>query len=91
MQQIIEKAWSNRALLKEENVQETIREVISLLDKGEIRIAEKINGNWEVNEWIKKAVILYFPIQQMHTMEMPPFEFHDKMELKRNCKSEALN
>ncbi|MBK7568776.1 MAG: 2,3,4,5-tetrahydropyridine-2,6-dicarboxylate N-succinyltransferase [Bacteroidetes bacterium] len=90
MQQIIEKAWSNRALLKEENVQETIREVISLLDKGEIRIAEKINGNWEVNEWIKKAVILYFPIQQMHTMEVPPFEFHDKIPLKNGFAAKGI-
>ena len=59
MQQIIEKAWSNRALLKEEDVQDTIREVISLLDTGKIRVAEKINGNWEVNEWIKKAFLIH--------------------------------
>ena len=90
MQQIIEKAWSNRALLKEEDVQDTIREVISLLDTGKIRVAEKINGNWEVNEWIKKAVILYFPIQQMHTMEVPPFEFHDKIPLKTGYAAKGI-
>jgi len=90
MQEIIERAWSNRALLKEENVQKTIREVISLLDIGEIRIAEKIDENWQVNEWIKKAVILYFPIQQMHTMEIPPFEFHDKIPLKTGYAAKGI-
>jgi 2,3,4,5-tetrahydropyridine-2,6-dicarboxylate N-succinyltransferase len=83
MQSVIESAWENRDLLKEENTQKTIREVIEQLDKGAIRVAEPNNdGSWKVNEWIKKAVILYFPIQKMQTIEVGPFEFHDKMKLK---------
>jgi len=84
MQTIIEKAWENKELLKEEKTQNTIREVIELLDKGKLRVAEPKGDGWQVNEWIKKAVILYFPIQKMETMEAGPMEFHDKMKLKRN-------
>jgi 2,3,4,5-tetrahydropyridine-2-carboxylate N-succinyltransferase len=87
LQQIIEKAWDNRELLKEGSTQETIRAVIEKLDKGELRVAEPVSDGWRVNEWIKKAVILYFPIQQMETIEVGPFEFHDKMKLKRNYKA----
>ena len=78
MQEIIEAAWKNRSLLMEMKTQETIRKVIDLLDKGELRVAEPLNQKWKVNEWIKKAVILYFPIQKMETIEMGPLEFHDK-------------
>jgi 2,3,4,5-tetrahydropyridine-2-carboxylate N-succinyltransferase len=84
MQQIIEKAWENRELLKEEKTQNTIREVVELLDKGKLRVAEPTGDGWQVNEWIKKAVILYFPIQKMETIEVGPFEFHDKIALKKN-------
>lgn len=84
MQQIIEAAWNNRELLKESNTQDTIREVIELLDKGKLRVAEPKGETWQVNEWIKKAVILYFPIQKMETLEAGPMEFYDKMKLKRN-------
>jgi 2,3,4,5-tetrahydropyridine-2,6-dicarboxylate N-succinyltransferase len=86
LQQIIEKAWENRELLKDASTQSTIRTVIEKLDKGEFRVAEPVAAGWKVNEWIKKAVILYFPIQQMETIEVGPFEFHDKMKLKRNYK-----
>jgi len=84
MQTIIENAWNNRELLKEEKTISTIREVIELLDKGKLRVAEPAGDGWKVNEWIKKAVILYFPIQQMQTMEVGIFEYHDKMKLKSN-------
>ncbi|MBI2270982.1 MAG: 2,3,4,5-tetrahydropyridine-2,6-dicarboxylate N-succinyltransferase [Bacteroidetes bacterium] len=84
MQKIIEAAWDNRELLKETKTQETIRELIEQLDKGKLRVAEPKGNDWQVNEWIKKAVILYFPIQQMETLEAGPLEFHDKMKLKRN-------
>lgn len=84
MQKIIESAWDNRELLKEIKTQETIRKVIEQLDKGKLRVAEPKGNDWQVNEWIKKAVILYFPIQQMETLEAGPLEFHDKMKLKRN-------
>jgi 2,3,4,5-tetrahydropyridine-2-carboxylate N-succinyltransferase len=84
MQTIIEAAWNNRELLKDEKTIKTIREVIELLDKGKLRVAEPEGDKWKVNEWIKKAVILYFPIQQMQILEVGIFEYHDKMELKRN-------
>mgnify|MGYP005844851991 CR=1 FL=1 len=80
----IEQAWENRELLKEIKTQEAIREVIEHLDKGKLRVAEPKDDNWQVNEWLKKAVVLYFPIQKMETIEVGPFEFHDKMLLKRN-------
>lgn len=84
LKQQIEAAWENRALLKEENTINTIKQVIENLDKGTLRVAEPVGSNWQVNEWVKKAVVLYFPIQQMKTIEVGPFEFHDKMELKTN-------
>ncbi|MCO6498943.1 MAG: 2,3,4,5-tetrahydropyridine-2,6-dicarboxylate N-succinyltransferase [Vicingus serpentipes] len=80
----IEKAWDDRELLKQEETQKTIREVIELLDKGKIRVAEPDGDGWKVNEWVKKAVVLYFPIQKMETIEVGPLEFHDKMKLKSN-------
>ncbi len=82
MKEIIEKAWEDRSLLNDFLVQKTIREVIEALDKGKLRVAEPLNGQWIVNEWIKKAVLLYFPIQQNQTIELGPFEFHDKIPLK---------
>ncbi|HYF69457.1 MAG TPA: 2,3,4,5-tetrahydropyridine-2,6-dicarboxylate N-succinyltransferase [Ohtaekwangia sp.] len=86
LQQIIEKTWEDRSLLQSSNSQDAIRSVIEKLDKGEIRVAEPVANGWQVNEWIKKAVILYFPIQKMETIEVGPFEFHDKIALKRNYK-----
>jgi 2,3,4,5-tetrahydropyridine-2,6-dicarboxylate N-succinyltransferase len=86
LQQIIEAAWTNREQLKDNGTQSAIRTVIEKLDKGEFRVAEPVADGWKVNEWIKKAVILYFPIQQMETIEIGPLEFHDKMKLKRNYK-----
>ncbi|GAA4897275.1 2,3,4,5-tetrahydropyridine-2,6-dicarboxylate N-succinyltransferase [Flaviramulus aquimarinus] len=82
LQQIIERAWDNRDLLKEEATTSAIRNVIDLLDKGKLRVAEPITGGWQVNEWVKKAVVLYFPIQKMETIECGPLEFHDKIPLK---------
>jgi 2,3,4,5-tetrahydropyridine-2-carboxylate N-succinyltransferase len=87
MQEIIEKVWENRELLKDAQTQKTIREVIEQLDKGKLRVAEPVAGVWQVNEWIKKAVILYFPIQQMETMNAGPMEFHDKIPLKKDYAS----
>ena len=84
LQNIIEAAWENRELLKQESVKEDIRRVIELLDKGKLRTAEPNGGEWQVNEWVKKAVIMYFPIQQMETLEAGIFEFHDKIALKKN-------
>jgi 2,3,4,5-tetrahydropyridine-2-carboxylate N-succinyltransferase len=86
LQQQIEKAWDDRSLLQTKETQDTIREVIDQLDKGTLRVAEPVGDGWKVNEWVKKAVILYFPIQQMETIEVGPFEFHDKIALKKNYK-----
>ena len=87
MQSIIESAWENRDLLKESATIKAIESVIEQLDKGLLRVAEPTrDGSWIVNEWVKKAVILYFPIRTMETIEVGPFEFHDKMALKRNYK-----
>lgn len=86
LREIIEKAWENRELIQQSDTQSAIRSVLEKLDKGELRVAEPVPNGWQVNEWIKKAVILYFPIQQMETIEVGPFEFHDKIKLKRNYK-----
>jgi 2,3,4,5-tetrahydropyridine-2,6-dicarboxylate N-succinyltransferase len=79
----VEQAWENRERLHEPDVQQAIRNVIEALDKGEIRIAQQMGSEWIVNEWVKKAVILYFPIQKMKTTSIGPFEFHDKIPLKK--------
>ena len=84
LQTTIEQAWENRALLQETTTTDAIREVIALLDAGKLRVAEPKGDGWQVNEWVKKAVVMYFPIQKMETWEAGVFEYHDKMELKRN-------
>lgn len=85
MQEIIEKIWSDRSLLTDKSIVKEIAVVIELLDKGELRVAEPLgDGSWQVNDWVKKAVILYFPTRTMQTIEVGPFEFHDKMTLKTN-------
>ncbi|APZ46769.1 2,3,4,5-tetrahydropyridine-2,6-dicarboxylate N-succinyltransferase [Polaribacter reichenbachii] len=84
IRKIIEAAWENRDLLQEQNTIDTIRKVVDLLDKGELRVAEPIEEGWQVNEWVKKAVVLYFPIQKMETLEAGIFEYHDKIPLKKN-------
>ena len=82
LQNIIEKAWDDRSLLAKNETREAIREVVRLLDKGEIRIAEKIEGRWIVNEWLKKAVIMFFPINDMEVSKSGIFEYYDKIPLK---------
>ena len=84
MKDIIEEIWSNRELLKDSKYIKIINDVISDLDSGKIRVAEKKDEKWVVNEWIKKAVILFFPISKMETIKVGPFEFHDKIALKKN-------
>ena len=85
MKELIEKAWDDRSLLKDEVTKKAIRSVIASLDEGKIRVAEPDDkGGWKVNEWIKKAVLLYFPIQEMKTIECGPLEFHDKIPLKKD-------
>ncbi len=85
---LIEKAWDDRSLLSQEATANAINSVVDQLDRGEIRVAEPLgNGEWKVNEWIKKAVILYFPLQKMTTYEVGPFEFYDKVPLKKDYAS----
>lgn len=84
LQNIIEQAWSDRSLLQTESTQTAIREVIALLDTGKLRVAEPVEGAWKVNEWVKKAVVMYFPIQKMETLEAGIFEYHDKIPLKKD-------
>jgi len=84
LQQTIEQIWDNRELLQNQESQDAIREVIKQLDLGQLRVAEPTDNGWQVNEWVKKAVVMYFPIQKMETIEVGPFEFHDKIPLKKN-------
>jgi 2,3,4,5-tetrahydropyridine-2-carboxylate N-succinyltransferase len=81
---VIEQAWEQRDLLQQEETQNAVRAVVDALDAGTLRVAEPTQNGWQVNEWVKKAVVLYFPIQKMETIEVGPFEFHDKIPLKRN-------
>lgn len=90
LQQTIEKAWDNRDLLKEASTQNAIREVIDLLDAGTLRCAQPTENGWQVNEWVKKGVVLYFPIQKMETHEVGIFEYHDKIPLKRGYKEKGI-
>ncbi|MCB0430446.1 MAG: 2,3,4,5-tetrahydropyridine-2,6-dicarboxylate N-succinyltransferase [Flavobacteriales bacterium] len=86
LQSIIEAAWDNRELLAKEETRQAIQSVIEHLDKGNLRVAEPKGSDWQVNEWIKKAVILYFPIRENKTMQAGPLEFHDKLDLKTGYK-----
>ncbi|MCF6167445.1 2,3,4,5-tetrahydropyridine-2,6-dicarboxylate N-succinyltransferase [Lutibacter sp.] len=90
IRKIIESAWNNSALLKEETTQKAIRKVVNLLDNGKLRVAEPVESGWQVNEWVKKAVVLYFPIQKMETMEVGIFEYHDKIPLKTGYKEKGI-
>ncbi len=90
MQKIIESAWEDRSLLEKSEVKEAIREIINQLDIGRLRVASLKENKWQVNEWVKKAVILYFPIQKMETIELGPLEFHDKIPLKGRYKEKGI-
>lgn len=95
LQKMINDAWSNRELLKDELYTDAVRNVIDKVDEGELRTAVPVSDSlynkesatvWKVNEWVKQAILLYFGIQQMETYTLPPFEFYDKMKLKKNYK-----
>ena len=79
-------AWKDRGLLKEANYADAVRSVIEELDKGRLRVAEPAEDGWQVNEWVKQAILLYFGIQPMQTWDLAPFEFYDKMLLKQGYK-----
>jgi 2,3,4,5-tetrahydropyridine-2,6-dicarboxylate N-succinyltransferase len=87
----IENAWANRELLKDSDTIDAINATLAALDAGTLRCAQPTaNGDWLVNEWVKKAVILYFPIRKMETIELPPFEYHDKMALKHDYAAKGV-
>jgi 2,3,4,5-tetrahydropyridine-2-carboxylate N-succinyltransferase len=84
MKELILQAWADRGLLKEEKYTLPVRAVIEELDKGRLRVASPTEEGWQVNEWVKQAILLYFGIQPMQTWDLAPFEFYDKMLLKKN-------
>ena len=90
LQQTIEKAWEDRSLLQDPDTIRAIREVVRLCDEGSLRCAAPTKTGWQVNEWVKKAVVLYFPIQKMETMEVGIFEYHDKIPLKRGYAEKGI-
>jgi 2,3,4,5-tetrahydropyridine-2-carboxylate N-succinyltransferase len=85
--EIIEKVWEDRSLLQDSTTLQTIEEIIEALDKGVLRVAEPTAEGWQVNEWVKKAVILYFPTRKMETFHAGPLEFYDKIPLKKDYAS----
>lgn len=90
LQNLIEKAWDDRSELQNRVTIDAIREVVDMLDRGTLRVAEPTEDGWKVNEWIKKAVVLYFPIQKMETLEAGIFEYHDKIPLKRDYENRGI-
>jgi 2,3,4,5-tetrahydropyridine-2-carboxylate N-succinyltransferase len=90
LQNLIENAWEDRSQLTNTTTIDAIRKVIDLIDSGSLRVAEPTTNGWLVNEWVKKAVVLYFPIQKMESFEVGIFEYHDKIPLKRNYKEKGI-
>ena len=88
--EIVDKAWENRELLKEKETVNAVNSIIADIDSGKLRCAEPVKGDWQVNDSVKKAVVLYFPLRQMETIEVGPFEFHDKMALKTGYKEKGV-
>ena len=87
MKELILAAWANRELLKENKYSDAVKAVIEEIDKGRLRSASPTSSGWVVNEWVKQAILLYFGIQQMQTWDLEPFEFYDRMLLKKNFAS----
>ena len=90
LRETIEHAWDNRPMLQDKKTIEAIEKVVALLDEGTIRVAEPTPDGWQVNEWVKKAVVLYFPIRKMETHEVGIFEYHDKIPLKRHYAEKGI-
>lgn len=86
LRESVEQAWQNREMLSYQEIVNDIKAVIEEVDKGRLRVAEPAEKGWQVNEWVKQAILLYFGIQQMQTWSVEPFEWYDKMELKKNYK-----
>src|SRR4030095_11844875 len=86
LRETIEQAWSNREMMNYQAFQDGVRKVIEEVDKGKLRVAEPATNGWQVNEWVKQAILMYFGIQNMQTWTVEPFEWYDKMLLKKNYK-----
>ncbi|HEX2728200.1 MAG TPA: 2,3,4,5-tetrahydropyridine-2,6-dicarboxylate N-succinyltransferase, partial [Rubrobacteraceae bacterium] len=84
MREKIEAAFEDRGLLKDDEYRQAVFDTISALDRGELRVAEKKDGEWESNAWVMKAINLYFGVAEMKTIEAGPFEYHDKIPTKKN-------
>ena len=84
LKKMIEEAWTNRDLLKQLEYSDAVKNVIEEVDTGRLRVANSLIDGWHVNEWVKQAILMYFGIQQMETYSLPPFEFYDKMKLKKD-------
>ncbi|MBV9172227.1 MAG: 2,3,4,5-tetrahydropyridine-2,6-dicarboxylate N-succinyltransferase, partial [Chloroflexi bacterium] len=84
LESVVTAAFAESASLQRADVQEAIEATIASLDRGEVRLAEKIDGEWRVNSWIQQAILLYFRMRQMETFEVGPFEYHDKIPLKHD-------
>lgn len=90
LRDLIEKAWDNRELLNQDATKNAIRKVIDLIDSGKLRCAEPTSKGWQINEWVKKGVVLYFPIQKMEVLEAGIFEYHDKIPLKKGYQEKGI-
>jgi 2,3,4,5-tetrahydropyridine-2-carboxylate N-succinyltransferase len=86
LRETIEQAWTNREMMSYQAFQDSVRKVIEEVDKGRLRVADPTDNGWQVNEWVKQAILLYFSLQPMQTWNVEPFEFYDKMLLKKNYK-----
>ncbi len=87
---LIENIWNDRSLLQDVSHQNTVKSVIEAVDKGQLRVAEPNGDNWKVNDWVKKAIVLFFPMSKMETIEVGPFEFHDKIPLKKDYAAQGV-
>ena len=89
-EEIIGEAFEGRLDSAAPEVGAAVNETIGRLDRGEIRVAERVDGEWRTNAWIKQAILLYFRLAQMETIELGPFEFYDKVPLKKNLAAQKI-
>ena len=88
--QKIEAAYQDRGLLEQDGSKQAVREVVDAIDRGVLRVCDKIDGEWVTHAWVKQAILLYFVVAEMEVMEMGPFEFFDKIPLKKNLKEQGV-
>ena len=88
--QHIEAAYSDRGLLDQTATKDAVKSVIDAIDRGVLRVCDKVDGDWVTHAWVKQAILLYFVVAEMEVMEMGPFEFFDKIPLKKNLKEQGV-